>query len=621
MNPDDFEGHTDVMRSTAITLFSVLIALGAASTSLGQTAENVAVVINEASPVSQRIGDYYIKKRSIPASNVIRVRTGVKETINRPDYLASIEQPIAQALAKGNLQDRILYLVLTKEIPLRIDGTSQLTGTVSSVDSELTLLYRRMTGANVPIAGRIDNPYFLGARDPAKASPFTHRDFDIYLVTRLDAFTVEDVFALIDGGSAPRKDGRIVLDQQDKLVNRQGEDWLEVAAKRLQGQGEGERVVLETTTKGARDIKPVLGYYSWGSNDPRNRVRKYNMGFVPGSLAATFVSSDGRTFQEPPATWVPSDDTNRSTWFAGSPQSLIGDLIREGATGVAGHVAEPYLQSTIRPDVLFPAYLSGRNLAEAFYAAMPHLSWQTIVIGDPLCAPFRRNVLARSEIEDGVDATTLLPSHFSKRRVASVLAVYQGASTSAVSLALRGDALMTRGDRNAAKAAYEEATAQSPQIASAQLQLALMADQAGQIDVAIDRYRRAIAVDQSNALALNNLAYRLAVDRKTPQEALPLAIQAAKLAPQDPTVLDTLAWTQYLLGDHAAAVKTMAVVLTRSPNNAEVRLHAATIYAASGAKAVAEDQLQAALKLQPSLEGSAEVRQLRQLLEKTAPAK
>jgi tetratricopeptide (TPR) repeat protein len=296
-------------------------------------------------------------------------------------------------------------------------------------------------------------------------------------------------------------------------------------------------------------------------------------------------------------------------------------LIREGATGVAGHVAEPYLQSTIRPDVLFPAYLSGLNLAEAFYAAMPHLSWQTIVIGDPLCAPFRRAPLSKNEIDDGVDSETLLPVLFSKRRVASLLVTNPGATVPAVTLAIRGDVLAVRGDRAAAKAAYEQATAQSPQIASAQLQLALMLDQAGQPEAAIERYRRVVAFEPGNALALNNLAYRLATDGKKPSEALPFALRAAKLVPQDTNVLDTLAWIQHLVGDHAAAVKTMAAVLKAAPNHPEIRLHAAAIYAASGAKAVAEDQLQMALKLRPSLEGTAEVKQLRQQIDKISTAK
>ena len=40
--------------------------------------------------------------------------------------------------------------------------------------------------------------------------------------------------------------------------------------------------------------------------------------------------------------------------------------------------------SLLGPDYLFPAYLSGRNLAESYYVAIPALSWQNIVVGDPL---------------------------------------------------------------------------------------------------------------------------------------------------------------------------------------------------------------------------------------------
>ena len=32
-----------------------------------------------------------------------------------------------------------------------------------------------------------------------------------------------------------------------------------------------------------------------------------------------------------------------------------------------------------------PAYLSGRNLAESYYLALPVLSWQSLIVGDPLC--------------------------------------------------------------------------------------------------------------------------------------------------------------------------------------------------------------------------------------------
>ncbi|MFQ6076682.1 MAG: hypothetical protein ACE5Z5_11200 [Candidatus Bathyarchaeia archaeon] len=65
---------------------------------------------------------------------------------------------------------------------------------------------------------------------------------------------------------------------------------------------------------------------------------------------------------------------------------MIGDLIREGVTGIAGYVYEPYLDACVQPDILFPAYVSGYNLAESFYMATRYLNWQTVIVGDPLCS-------------------------------------------------------------------------------------------------------------------------------------------------------------------------------------------------------------------------------------------
>lgn len=608
--------HRAARRATSTCTVLALVLLGSSTVVHAQTAENVAVVINDNSQVSQRIGEYYIRQRAIPASNVIRIRTTTNESIDRLPYLTTIEGPVAAAILRQRLEDRLLYIVLTKGVPLRINGTGGNNGTVASVDSELTLLYRRMSGQAVRAEGHIDNPYFLGARDIKAATPFTHRDHDIYLVSRLDAFTVEEALALVDKAKNAVPRGKFVLDERAALVNRTGEDWLEAAAKRLTDAGLGDRVLLDTSPRGVRDVADVLGYYSWGSNDPRNRVRTFGMGFVPGSLAATFVSSDGRTFMQPPQDWEPSDSAEQSKWFGGSPQSLIGDLIHEGATGVAAHVAEPYLDSTIRPQILFPAYIAGFNLIEAFYLAMPHLSWQTIVVGDPLCAPFPRETLRRNDIEEPIDSTTLLPGLFSKRRVATAMRQFPTAGEARARLAVRADTAITTGDIATARAALEEATSSEPRVAAFEVQLAVLYDSAGQYTRAMERYQRAVEIEPNNAAALNNLAYLLAVRRKEPADALPLARRAAALRANDGTVLDTLAWIQHLLGDDVTAAKGIFQATRRAPNNPEVRLHAAIIYAATGARAVAEAELKEALRLAPKFEEREDVREVRAAIAK-----
>lgn len=580
-----------------------------------QTADNVAVVINDNSADSQRVGEYYVRRRSIPSSNVIHIRASAQEAIDRAEYVASIENPVALALGSRNLQDRVLYIVLTKGVPLRINGDGGPQGSVASVDSEMTLMYRRMTGVATAAPGKITNPYYLGAKPVAEAKPFTHRDHDLFLVTRLDGFTADDVIGLIDRGVAPQKTGQIVLDQQDKLVNRTGEDWLEEAARRVTDSGQADRVLLDRTVKGVRDVKPVLGYYSWGSNDPNNRVRRFNLGFVPGAIAGMFVSSDARTFKEPPTEWVPTGDTDKAKWFAGTPQSLIGDLIREGVTGVSGHVAEPYLENTVRPEILFPAYLSGMNLAEAFYLAMPSLSWENIVIGDPLCAPFRQANVPRADLDPAVDERTALPQFFSGRRITALKPLMPGVADQPTFLTVKALTLLGKGENANARAAFEEATRLAPQAAYAQLQLAMIYEMEQKFDAAGERYRQVLAVQPKNGIALNNLAYHLATRQNAANDGLPLAEQAVATAPQNPAFLDTLAWIEHLLGRDESAARRMAIAIRYAPNAPELRLHAAIINAAAGAAAVAEQQLQAALKLQPSLESTTEVKQLRARLQ------
>jgi len=128
----------------------------------------------------------------------------------------------------------------------------------------------------------------------------------------------------------------------------------------------------------------VIGYASWGSNDPNRHERFAGFHWLPGAIATEFVSTNARTFDRPPKSWTISDWGTPAKWWKGAPQSLTADYLEEGASAATGHVSEPFLFATPRPEFLFPAYLGGRNLAESFYLSIPALSWQNIVIGDPL---------------------------------------------------------------------------------------------------------------------------------------------------------------------------------------------------------------------------------------------
>jgi hypothetical protein len=65
-------------------------------------------------------------------------------------------------------------------------------------------------------------------------------------------------------------------------------------------------------------------------------------------------------------------------------QSLMADLVAQGATGVKGYTDEPLLQAIASPSILFDRFTRGWTLAEAYYAASNLIGWMDVVIGDPL---------------------------------------------------------------------------------------------------------------------------------------------------------------------------------------------------------------------------------------------
>ena len=251
------------MKPALLLAVSLVVAVSQAAPAAAQTTANLLLVVNQSSPDSVRIGEHYARVRGVSQDQVLRISTdGSADEIDRAVFDGQIQAPIAAWLRRHSAQDRILYIVLTRGIPLRIKGSLGRNGTVASVDSELTLLYRRMTGQPVPAPGQLANPFYLGDAAVSQATRFNHRAFDIYLVTRLDGFTVDDVLRAVDRGSAPVREGKIVLDQKGGLGGNGGDAWMKAAADWLTANGFGSRVVLEGTGRPSTGERGVLGYYS-----------------------------------------------------------------------------------------------------------------------------------------------------------------------------------------------------------------------------------------------------------------------------------------------------------------------------------------------------------------------
>jgi uncharacterized protein (TIGR03790 family) len=337
---------------------------------------NVLVVVNSVSALSRSIGEYYSRRRAVPPENVCTITAPDRESITRDEYNRLVAGPVGVCLRSRGLIEPVLYIALTQGVPLRVKGTISPDGDNASVDSELTLLYGRLHGVNYPLKGTIPNPFYRQVN-----ADFRHPQFPIYLVTRLAAYNFAGVRAMIDRSLAAKNVGSFVLDLRSG-ENEGGDAWLRNTAILLPA----ERVTMDETEAVLYDRKRVIGYASWGSNDKHRKQRHLGFSWLPGAIATEYVSTNGRTFARPPDLWNIGSWGDKSSYFANAPQTLTADLIHDGATGASGHVNEPYLMYTPHPDYVLPAYYSGRNLAESFYAGIPGLSWQNIVVGDPLCS-------------------------------------------------------------------------------------------------------------------------------------------------------------------------------------------------------------------------------------------
>jgi uncharacterized protein (TIGR03790 family) len=365
----------------------------------------ILLVYNSNSLISMAIADDYAKKRKV--TNVLMIHcldsavSADHETISLADYTAEIATPIRRYL--GNHKD-INFIVLTKGIPIRIDGGNTGSKTIHSdgnlnpsVDSYLAAIdYPDMPGAiKINITGSGATGYVWLNRYWNATVPFSHATFGGYLVTRLDGYTQEDAMSLVDRALAAEttenRYDKILLDVQpsfglgDKAV-KPSQVVGDILSESVWSSWNADLaragdllntlripVELDSTSVFVGDRSNLLGYFSWGSNDSHYKNRAYeSLSFSPGSIGDTAVSTSARTF-------LPTT----------GGQSLIADLIAHGITGIKGYVNEPLLQANASPSIALDRYFSGFSMAESFYAASRFVGWEDIVIGDPLCCDLR----------------------------------------------------------------------------------------------------------------------------------------------------------------------------------------------------------------------------------------
>jgi uncharacterized protein (TIGR03790 family) len=345
--------------------------------------DDVAVIVNDNDAGSGQIAQYFAARRGIPERNILHIRTTADETIT-PEQFSDLRAQVEAALLHDNLVASINYLVTTRGVPLRVlAGGSDYSPDwrSASVDAELMLVLGcdsiHINRSTLMSRNHITTHSYFGqaahfARSAMRQGG-TPRPYDMFLVTRLAGLSVEDVTRLIDRSGpftkVDRTVARFVFDQDPQPAYVPLDSALLRAA--TSATEAGWQVIHNQDSVYLTGQRDVLGYFSWGSNDHYCNLfadhGKPGNTWVPGAIADTYVSTSGRTFE------------------AGNVegQSRIADLIREGCTGAAGYVFEPFNVAMTDVPALIQRYTGGYNLAESYYGANPTISWMTVVVGDP----------------------------------------------------------------------------------------------------------------------------------------------------------------------------------------------------------------------------------------------
>ena len=357
-------------------------------------AARVIVVANSDDPDSLRIARHYAEVRRVPAANVISLKMSLSDGITWREFVATIWRPLLEHLVAAEWIDatpmaladavgrrkyvprahRIAALVVCRGVPLKIahepdflapvpplTNRSEFRTNAGAVDAELSLLAQ----PNYSISAFVANPLFHNDHP-------TRLDRALVVkVSRLDGPTAADANALVDRALLAERQGVMGRAYVD-LANRErvGDAWLDAAASQLMALGFDTNVDRESPTMPmtARIDAPIF-YFGWYASDINGPFTLPGFAFAPGAIALHIHSFSAATLRQPAIGWT-------------------GPMVARGVTATVGNVHEPYLALTHRPDLMVRALARGDTLVDAAYYSLQALSWQTILIGDPLYRPF-----------------------------------------------------------------------------------------------------------------------------------------------------------------------------------------------------------------------------------------
>lgn len=390
------------VKFSPVRTFSLLLIIVSIETSPQTMPPPLVVIYNTNSQISKEIAEYYSAKRNILENRLIGIPCTTEEVINKDYYNAEIRDVLRSELEMRGLKDSIKYIVTTKGLPLKIIVNPNKCWTIQSgggsLESFLCLLYDDIA----PYCATNAKNHYFRKDEQFRSFTFTYTTtcpdtidgIISYLVTRLDAYTKEEVFGMIDRSVDSDKSG-LGYYLLDGDPHRPYDD-MDTAAINLSQLGLADRVIYETTQQNIFNLSAdsmLIGYCGHGRHASSDPPANPFMGWTPetgylggasfswlnGAAFITYESFNGYSFLY--------ENNECSGVLLGhvDNQNLVADFIRDGGTVGFGHVYEPYIGNVAHEAIFFERYARGYNFIEAAYMSLPVLYFHNVVVGDPLC--------------------------------------------------------------------------------------------------------------------------------------------------------------------------------------------------------------------------------------------
>jgi uncharacterized protein (TIGR03790 family) len=331
----------------------------------GGSGLNVVVVVNQNSTNSIQLGNYYAELRQVPPQNVLRINwSGGNVDWNESEFANNLYNPLVAMLSSRQLTNQIDYVVLSMDIPYRVDGG---TSKPNSTTSALFYGFKQDTGApdKCSISSSSTNLY-AGSEAIFRTMPPTSANSNSWLVTMITHSNLTLAKQIVDSGA--HADG--TFPTQTVYLAKSSDVNRNVRFITF------DNAVFNTRLRSDYSMQRTNSDFNWvfgnclGLQQGVTFSSVPDTTFVPGSMADNLTSYGGQPFEP------------------GSGQLKMLDYLTAGAAGSYGTVMEPcnYLEKFPSPQNYF-YQARGFSLAECYYQSLTN-PYQGGIIGEPLAAPF-----------------------------------------------------------------------------------------------------------------------------------------------------------------------------------------------------------------------------------------